>query len=689
MKRAMNQSPAIKGGLSVTMSKLFAIFVLCLGLPALSLAQDPLSPSYLPAIDTNPAAYPSNIWVTDTMQKIRQQSSVTPGTQHWGTFYGSQGEFVDFQVHVTAPAGGYSALNITTSSFVQASPSSFTISASTKNIVVYREAYMDITTITNSGPAYYDATGWYPDALIPAVDPYFSQATNAFPVAVPANYNQSAWVDVFIPQNAPSGYYLGSITVSNSGTTLATLPVVIGVWQWPSSQGSHMPATSSLATNFATSGWATFCDMIYGNFTNATCGQMPFSGGNNGAAGVVGQEMGEVMFLDHRISQFDNPYLIGPLPTPMTNMLAGIANTNFTTIIPGAAVTGIDWGAGNYTGQNYTQQAWDTLFQVTEKTAWPTVSSYNYVCDEPGSGNFSGAGGCNAVAATAHALTPPFPVMMTATYANASAGGGLNSIDYFVVEQTTMWLNQTNGGGANGTNELTTYQSWLATPNPDGIKRQLWSYESCSSGGTCGNGTVGTSDFRYPNDNIDGRPASNRAMEWMSFMNGQVGELTFATTCAWVGMECYNGSNQDSMGMDPWVTVYLFGNNGDGTLAYASTYSCNSSMPYPQTNCPYATKNWVTNQNGTKLSYPLWIPSIRLKNKRDGFQDYEYLKALTTAGRGNFVNTQIASWITNLNNYEYTGTGLMTARTNLGTALHQLTYPSVLMPPPSLTGTVQ
>src|SRR5665213_3565510 len=66
---------------------------------------DPLDIYYEPAIDTNPADYPNNIWVTDDMQKVRQDSG-SPGAQHWGTFYGTENEFVDFQVHVQAPAGG-------------------------------------------------------------------------------------------------------------------------------------------------------------------------------------------------------------------------------------------------------------------------------------------------------------------------------------------------------------------------------------------------------------------------------------------------------------------------------------------------------------------------------------------------------------------------------------------------------
>src|SRR5580700_10137963 len=76
--------------------------------PMIAICQsDPLNSAYLPSIDTNAADYPSNIWITDTMQKVRQDSG-SPGEQHWGTFYGTQNEFVDFQVHVKAGASGIS-----------------------------------------------------------------------------------------------------------------------------------------------------------------------------------------------------------------------------------------------------------------------------------------------------------------------------------------------------------------------------------------------------------------------------------------------------------------------------------------------------------------------------------------------------------------------------------------------------
>jgi hypothetical protein len=70
-------------------------------------------------------------------------------------------------------------------------------------------------------------------------------------------------------------------------------------------------------------------------------------------------------------------------------------------------------------------------------------------------------------------------------------------------------------------------------------------------------------------------------------------------------------------------------------------------------------------------------------------QDYEYLNVLNNHGQGALVTTEINSWITNSYTFETTGSGLEAARSALGTAMHQLTYHSVvLLPPPGLSVTV-
>ena len=115
-------------------------------------------------------------------------------------------EFSDFQVHVQAGASAY---------FVKCSAVSDLVNARTgthisnlTNIIVYREAYMKITTRSNAN----GTLGLTPDILIPAVDPYYHQVRNAFPHTMAAHQNQSAWIDVvIIPPVPPRGIMRGQL----------------------------------------------------------------------------------------------------------------------------------------------------------------------------------------------------------------------------------------------------------------------------------------------------------------------------------------------------------------------------------------------------------------------------------------------------------------------------------------------
>jgi hypothetical protein len=74
---------------------------------------------------------------------------------------------------------------------------------------------------------------------------------------------------------------------------------------------------------------------------------------------------------------------------------------------------------------------------------------------------------------------------------------------------------------------------------------------------------------------------------------------------------------------------------------------------------------------------------------RDGVQDYEYLNVLKNNGKSSLVSSQIASWMTNSYTFETSGAGLQAARMALGQAMHQLSYPAAILPPPSVNGTLQ
>lgn len=636
---------------------------LLLILPVLTKAQsDPLSPSYMPRIDTNPADYPSNIWVTDTMQKVRQDRG-SPGTQHWGTFYGTQNEFVDFQVHVQAPSGGIANLTVTASNFVTSAPSSYAISASSPNVIVYREAYLDITTLTSntSGSAlYYGATGYYPDILIPTVDPYYDQTTNAWPFTVAASQNQSAWIDVHIPPAAPSGYYLGSITVKSGSTTLATMPVIIAVWQWPSA--GNMPSTSSLHS-WTEMGSNDACIQFFGGYSS--CGSYPGASGSADKGVELSIIDVGVLMLDHRWSAATPMYTTQSFASPGADIATywepfwnGTA-AHTQTILAGAKEreATYPYTTGGITSQGSTvAQNWATYFSSAGYTNFLLA----YSADEPPATPWATV---LSNANILHGTRPMISALGATDIAHMSANSALNAVDIIAVVTDIMECASSNGctGFESVGNQRSSYNNWLAGNccGAGSPPRQLWSYISNDSQDS-------PTPATWPNYDIDSKPVGNRMNEWLTFKNTQTGELYFDITYAWS-----NGTET------PWTTVYYFGGNGDGTLVYPSSSKGT---------------NYVTAPGGRALANPIFLPSIRLKNIRDGMQDYEYLNILNNNGQGSLVTTEIDSWITNSYTFETTGSGLQAARMALGKALHQLSYPAVLLPPTpptNLTLTVQ
>jgi hypothetical protein len=573
---------------------------------------DPLDLSYRPKIDTNPQDYPSNVWVTDSMQKVHQDIG-KPGSVHWAILSAAKNEFGDFQVHVQA-GGSTISLGVTVSDLVNAQTGTH-ISHLT-NIIVYREGYMNITTRSNA----IGALGLTPDILIPAIDPYYHQARNAFPFTIAAHQNQSAWIDVLVPPGAPSGYYSGTVTVTDGSSTLATLPVLLSVWNFT------LPSTATLKTAFRLTGYG-LCDQAYGSEMN--CGAYPGARGN----WVYGVDLSHVdqavMFLDHRVSlsnaglttPYDNNWdtfnkLYGPLFNGTT------ANTK--TMLAGAQLTNIEFNSGG----NATRQQWVTNFQAH---GWmPRV--YDYTCDEPPE-NCSWADILPKTTA-AHASMPPMQTLVTTTAVKAAAQNVLPSIDILspVVDQMD---------GLRVTNQRSTYDAWLKTPG-----HRLWWYQACDVVSTCDNGKPGDAEHTYGNYMIDSTPVRNRVFQWLAYMYGIETELYYFTDFC-LSTPC----GYPKTSADPWSSIYIFGGNGDGTLEYPGIPS---------------------KIGGTT---PIPLPSVRLKHIRDGMQDYEYLAALDKAGYAKFARATAGSFIANPYTFSDDPQAMTHARRALGAKLHLLTVP--------------
>ncbi|MGA9185481.1 MAG: DUF4091 domain-containing protein, partial [Candidatus Acidiferrales bacterium] len=648
----------ISGRRRAIIEKLLLVALLCLALPFLAQAQasDPLAPGNQPTIDENSADYPANVWVTGPLAKVLQNTGAA-GTVKWAIVYATQNEIQGFQIHINAIAGAISNYSVTMSDLVNSQTSTH-ISATSTDVVIYREAYIDVTQPSNKVSAtFYKATGYYPDILIPAIDPYFHQTTNAFPFNIAAGNNQSVWVDVHVPPTAPSGYYSGTATLKTGSTVLATLPVVYAVWQWPN--GGFMPSTSSLPSVEAIS-YNSLCQQAY---ASGNCSSYPGSGGQPDTGVTFTNIDAAVMLLDHRLSVADGQNTVpgtGSFASFITNfgpLLNGTATHNTTTILPGAKMTAFQVTfSGSASAPVW--QNWATQFTSNgwfQKLFWQT-------CDEPhppGGGMLWTTCAANATAAHSYS-NPIIPNLVTSNIAAATAAGGLNGVDILTVDIPTF-------DPIGGSLTRPAYTAWLSgtcCTSPPGPTRQLWSYQACSSAG-CGD----SSDvITYPNYNIDGLPVANRAMEWMTFYHQQSGELYYNLDLCFYNASCGVGGGTK----DPWKYPYYAGGWGDGVLVY-----------------PGGTNPSADNYVGVTTA--LWLPSLRLKMIRDGMQDYEYLKVLTGAGKGTLVQNEISSWITNSYTFNTDPAGLTAARQALGTALHQITYPSgtsSATPPSALTGTV-
>ncbi len=261
---------------------------------------DPLSSQFQPTINA-PAEFIvgfGSITVTTTSIKVFQ-SSAAPGNITYAFPYQFQNEIHSIQIHAT-PSVNISSYTVTVGSLTNVQTNT-TISTTTTDIVIYREYYLHVTTPTALSTVTYSGglRAWMPDPMIPAVDPYYHQATNAFPVAITAGNTQSVLVDVHIPSAAPSGYYAGNAYVSSGTVVVSTIPIVIGVWSWA------MPSSATIPMIGSAFGYNSMNNVSYGPGAS-TC-NYPGAGGGCDGANTYEDIDGTAMMLDNKWG-IDSPF---------------------------------------------------------------------------------------------------------------------------------------------------------------------------------------------------------------------------------------------------------------------------------------------------------------------------------------------------------------------------------------------
>jgi len=152
---------------------------------------------------------------------------------------GARNEYEAFQLILRA--GAAPSVDVTADMSDLVGPGGTVIPSSAATL--YLEYYVDITFPSpcdiffsydcDKYPAYSRTPGWYPDALIPFLDPY-SQEHSAVgaPFDVPAGDLQTVFVDVHIPPDVAAGEYSGTVSIFAGGTVASELPIVLTVWDF-------------------------------------------------------------------------------------------------------------------------------------------------------------------------------------------------------------------------------------------------------------------------------------------------------------------------------------------------------------------------------------------------------------------------------------------------------------------------
>lgn len=99
----------------------------------------------------------------------------------------------------------------------------------------------------------WEGPGWYPDALIPFMDPYSGEALAsaqymAAGYDLPGEQCQPYWLDFTAALDTPPGQYYGSVRITADGFS-QQIPVQLTVWDFSLSASSSLPTWFGCSTN--------------------------------------------------------------------------------------------------------------------------------------------------------------------------------------------------------------------------------------------------------------------------------------------------------------------------------------------------------------------------------------------------------------------------------------------------------
>ncbi|MEL6927020.1 MAG: DUF4091 domain-containing protein [Cyanobacteria bacterium J06600_6] len=197
--------------------------------------------------NSNSSTTALQVWVKDSLEHVRLEDSGEK-TQDIH-LYAARGEYESFQIAIKANQPDLAIANVKISPLIGNGSK-----INPDNVTLYREHYVNITKPSPSSIKHIVSkvkslgAGWYPDGLIPFVDPetkadLVNAEIDAVPFKIQPGRDQVIWLDIFVPRDAAAGDYQGTYSVVSNDETI-TGQILLTVWNF------ELPLKPSLQSSF-------------------------------------------------------------------------------------------------------------------------------------------------------------------------------------------------------------------------------------------------------------------------------------------------------------------------------------------------------------------------------------------------------------------------------------------------------
>ena len=192
------------------------------------------------------------IWAVNDGEKIERDdlnNQNKSGNSTWDNhrikIFGARNEIIAFQLIVEADKDGLTALSVAlpelrqtrgTASIKYLAPEPDPTLYTKRPIQIFSVNYMNVEQASRAEWVYQqgspaapkDPTGWKPVQLVPE---NAAKGRGGFPLQVPANSNQTMWIEVYTHRDLPAGIYNGTVVVTADGQK-QRLPIELEVFDF-------------------------------------------------------------------------------------------------------------------------------------------------------------------------------------------------------------------------------------------------------------------------------------------------------------------------------------------------------------------------------------------------------------------------------------------------------------------------